>query len=202
MSTQNLLIMVVAGVVVVGGGWFLVSQEDDMSSDDKEAMNDQVAEMEEMSGFGSLASLMGLGQNLTCDFNYSAPDAAGAVAGTVYVAGENIAADFEMEQAGEVYESHMIQDGNMAYTWTTSSQGTFAFKSEISEPDPEVMAEYAGSASGSSRNMDLSQEVDYDCRAWNVDSSKFVPPSDINFMSQQEMMMEAMSGIDMSQFQQ
>jgi len=194
---QNLLLTVLVGVVAVGGVWYVVEQKSEVSEEaDLEKEETEQMSEEDLSGMGSFSSLMGLGRNLTCDFSYSASDAGGAVAGTVYIAGENIRGDFEMEQAGEVYKSHMIQDGEMAYTWTTSSQGTFAFKSEINKAETEASAQY--SANAADRSMDLSQEVDYKCRTWNKDESKFVPPSNINFLSPEDMI----QGFDLSQFQQ
>lgn len=152
------------------------------------------------SGTGSFEDLLGMGRNLTCDFSYVAEDTNGAVAGTVRVSGERMRGDFEMEQAGETYYSHMIQDGEMIYTWSESPMGDFAIAMSVEEGEAASTAD-AGETEYS-RPVDMSNDVDYDCRAWNVDASVFTPPSDIEFMSMEEMFQNMMpEGFDMSDYQ-
>lgn len=198
MSAQNLLLIVAVAVLLIGGGWFYFNRDDEpLGSEIGGNVEEDADELQSsgLRGAGSFRYLMGLGQNLTCDFSSVSEETGGAVAGTVYVAGELIRADFDMEQAGEAYESHMIQDGEMSYTWTISPQGTFAFKAPISEVPG---AEASGSASGN-RSVDLSQEVDYDCRPWNVDNALFIPPADVVFMSMEDMMQGMMQGYPVPQ---
>lgn len=200
MSAQNLLLIVAIVVLLIGGGWYYFDskneapENEDMMSGEE---NEEAESAAPLKGAGSFRELMGLGQNLTCDFSYVADDTNGAVAGTVYVAGELVRADFDMMQGGVTYESHMIQDGEMAYTWTVSPQGTFAFRSDVSEATTSGASD-SGSANGN-RGVDLSQEVDYDCRTWNVDNALFVPPADVEFMNPEEMMKDMMQGVPVSQ---
>ncbi|MCA9366595.1 hypothetical protein KC722_03375, partial [Candidatus Kaiserbacteria bacterium] len=114
-----------------------------------------------LSGFGSFMSLMGLGKNLTCEFSSVADETGGAVAGTVYISGERLRGDFEMEQAGTVMESHMIQDGEYSYTWSESAEGTFALK--MKTDDSTYEATPAGGDSVPARQMTPDQDVRYDC---------------------------------------
>ncbi len=201
MSAQNLLLIVAVAVLLIGGGWYYFDSKKE-GPENKEATSGEENTDQESSaplkGAGSFRQLMGLGQNLTCDFSYVAEDTNGAIAGTVYVAGDLIRTDFDMMQAGVTYESHMIQDGQMSYMWTMSPQGTFAFKNDVSESDS---AQGNGTTNNASENrsVDLSQEVDYDCRSWNVDNALFVPPADIEFMDPQAMMQGMMQGYPVAQ---
>lgn len=149
------------------------------------------------SGTGSFLDLIGMGRNVTCDFTYVAEETDGAAAGTVWVAGERMRGDFEMQQAGETYYSHMIQDGEMIYTWSESPAGDFAIVMPIEEGE-DVEAD----TQEYSRPVDMNNEVDYDCRSWNVNASVFVPPSDIEFVTMEEMFQNMMpEGFDISDYQ-
>lgn len=199
MSAQNLLLIVAIAVLLIGGGWYYFDNKNNGSENEEMMDGEENGDQESaasLKGAGSFRQLMGLGQNLSCDFSFVSEDTNGAVAGTVYVAGDLVRADFDMMQAGVTYESHMIQDGQMSYMWTMSPQGTFAFKSDVSEASSDAPS-YAG-ANGN-RGVDLSQEVDYDCRSWNVDNALFVPPADIEFTDPQAMMQDMMQGYPVAQ---
>ena len=174
---------------MVGGAWYYVEKKSE-----KPSATEQVVENEEpretgsdLAGRDTFGYLLGLNEDITCDFEYVSPDTNAAVAGTVNIAAGNIRADFEMEQAGEVYQSHLIQTDQMIYTWTESSQGTFAFASSL-----EAEAQTANGGSPTvDRSLNMSQSVDYDCQPWGSDDSLFVPPSDIEFQSQAELLRQA-----------
>ena len=150
------------------------------------------------SGVGSFLDLMKLGRDISCEFSYVSPDSNGAVAGTVQFSGGMMRGDFEMQQAGEVYTSHMIQDNDYMYTWSESPQGTFAVKMPVEEEGAETTAQ-----SGEyERPVDLNNDVDYECRPWGVNASVFTPPGDIQFRSMEDMMESMMQGFDPSAYQQ
>ena len=187
-STQNLLLTVLLGVLLVGGAWYYVEKKsEEPATDDEASVEKEVEEPNEpepnLAGYNSFGYLMALNRDLACDFSYTAPDTDGAVAGTVYISDENIRADFEMEQAGEIYRSHLIQNNEEVYTWTESSLGTFAFVSPIAEEGTT-----GSDTSQPDRSLDMSQTVDYDCQPWSWDGSLFVPPGDIDFLSPEEVL--------------
>lgn len=203
MSAQNLLLVVAVAVLLIGGGWYYFDSKKEGPEREATQSGEGNADQESaasLKGAGSFRQLMGLGQNLTCNFSQVSDETKGAIAGTVYVAGDLIRTDFDMMQAGVTYESHMIQDGQTSYTWTVSPQGTFAFKSDISESDSSAspkVPDYGNTQS--EQSLDLSQEVDYDCHSWNVDNALFVPPADVEFMDPQEMMKNMMQGYPIPQ---
>ena len=195
MGLQKIVVLCVV-VLAAGVGWYLYTHEQDTVTRESVSevpggadTNKTVEKDEPLSGLGSFAELIALGRNISCDFSYVSADTNGAVAGTVYIAGEKMRGDFDMEQAGQLFESHMIDDGEFAYTWTVSSQGTFAFKSPVMDSEASEEAE---SSVPPSRAVDMDHEVEYDCQTWRVDESMFIPPSDVEFVSPDMMMQEAL----------
>ncbi len=133
---------------------------------------------ETFAGTGSFTDLVGLGKDLQCDFSYVSDTTNAAVAGVVKVSGSNIRSDFEMQQAGETYDSHLIQSGQYTYSWTESEVGTVAVRINMDE------------APSNERPVVMDSKVDYNCQAWTADISVFVPPSDLEFLEPQDFGLE------------
>jgi hypothetical protein len=178
------LLGVLLSVIVIGGaGYYLYMQSSgkDVSEPASEGVmeSDVVVDDEETSapsGSGTLKSLLALGQNLTCDFSYTEPESGSQTEGTTYIADENMRGDFTMTQDGEEYTMSAIHDGEFVYTWGSGPMGAMAMKFPVD--DTEVSSETSVRDNDPLQSDD---EVEYDCRRWSVDSSKFVPPSDIEF---------------------
>lgn len=190
-----MLITLAALILLVGGGVLYVSlngtsdSETPSASTQTEDRNTPTVQSrqsggveESFAGTGSFADLMELGRDIECDFSYVADDTNAAVAGTVKVAGEKIRGDFAMEQGGQAYNSSLIQDGVMIYTWSETPQGTFALQMPVTDVEEEE------ESLATDRGMDMDADVTYECRSWTVDARAFVPPSDIDFMSPDMMM--------------
>lgn len=137
--------------------------------------NQQVTQPEEPSAEttkGSIQSLFAQGKDVTCEINY--PDQQGS--GSIFVSSKKFRGDFITDVEGKSVTSHMIHDGEgTLYVWTdASNQGTkikYDIK-ELSSPDPKM----------SSQAAELTKEVDMRCSSWGVDTSKFTPPSSVQFM--------------------
>jgi len=203
-GTVNTIIIILLVSVVAGGGYMIYTEnasaptgtpaQTDGPGERSDAAPTSTTEVSDdseiLAGTDSIASLLERGESLECEFQYL-PETGGAVAGTMYIDRGKMRGDFEMEQAGEVYSSHMIQTNETMYTWTESPQGTFAMRFDVSEEDasadtPEPTA--------SRQPVSLEEEVNYECRPWRVDPTFFVPPEDIDFQSMEEMMGEALQG--------
>lgn len=103
--------------------------------------------------------------------------------GTVYVSSsdERLYGDFQVMD-GEMYDAHIIHDGTTTYIWTSEmAQG---IRMEIGEEDSIFGDEETEDGVG----IDDEQPVDFECDDWNVDESKFVPPSDVEFTDMAAMM--------------
>lgn len=203
------LLVGIAVVLVVGvGGWWsfgkhaaeapselMQSQKDGVSVDQMNGVD--MAESTGLSGSGTLKSLMSMGKNITCDLTFADPAAnGGTVGGTIKIAGERMRGDFEVQQTGMAYASYIIHDGEYIYTWSDSEVGSFALKL------PAEDGQNNDDTNQVAQPMDLGNEINYECRPWSVDATVFVPPSEINFMSIEEMFQSFGASVDMSNFQQ
>lgn len=204
MSTQQIAILVIGAVVIVGGGWYLFSgdgETHDVETTTSGTAQEQAAQQEggssddQFSGAGSFVSLMERGEQFQCDFRYT-DEAEVSGDGTFYFDQGRMRVDSTVMQDGETYVSHMIFDTDRTYTWSETSEGTFAV---VFEADPQEMSETdapQGSAQmGMNEQVSMDQRVSYDCRRGGVNASMFVPPSDIEFMDMQAMMQGQFQGM-------
>ena len=167
-------------IVVLLGGIYLFNAGSDDSAQDNHNDDAMMEGDNQMTGdgetfTGSLKALVALGKEYQCTFSQETDQATSD--GTVYISGENIRGDFTSTVSvggGFAVESHMIKKGNTLYTWSPlSSQG---FQIEVDEnDDAEVSAE--ANAALEVQN----QELEYNCKPYNVNASLFETPSDIEF---------------------
>lgn len=191
------LLIVVAGV----GSYMVISK----SSDNKAAstFSDKVPTDETMSDNmvnGKLSDLLKLGQNYSCTFDHT-DESGNNTSGTVYVAsaGNKLRGDFTFTGNSESYDAGVIRDESYNYVWSSKFGG---FKTKISDENSDIFSSDDTAASvGSIEDAD----VDFDCQRWTVNSSLFIPPSNIEFIDTEAMMedlqsdtSEAMEGLDCS----
>ena len=163
------ILLIVGGIVIVGVGVFAFTQFS-LPVGDVEIGGDTLEDFT-----GSLDDLFGLGRNLTCTFERA--DEFGTMTGTVYVAGENVRADFNVVRpSGEEFDTHTITDDNWIYTWGMGPFGELGTKIRVSNVDD---VEQTGEQQGGTPNLD--EEVSYKCSSWSVDGGMFNPPSDVEF---------------------
>jgi len=165
---KNIIIAIVV-VLAVGAAYFLWGSG---------------GSMEIAQNAASIKELIARGDDITCTF--SRTDENSSMDGTIYVSDGKIRGDFSMVQGGQSFDSHMIQDGDMAYTWNTGGPlGATGFKMPISA-DEEV-----SSGEGEYQAIDLEEQLDTKCSRWSPDASKFVPPSNITFQDLSQQLMQA-----------
>ena len=170
MPKQTLLIAgaIVAVVIIAAAGFFLFKKP---TQTPQESTITQPTQLEESQTKGSIKNLLAAGKNQTCTIKYPVGEQMGE--GTVYVSGKNLRGDFTITSAEKTFDSHMIQDETYMYSWSSlSPQGV---KMKIAELEKVQ-------ASPTAESVDLNQEVDVNCSSWSVDSGKFTPPADVNFM--------------------
>lgn len=139
----------------------------------------------------SFAQLMAMGQDYSCTFE-TTDDAGLKTNGTVYVAdqGRKMNGDFSMMNTdGTQTQTNMISDGEYTYVW--SSAQTQGFKMKV---DPEDDTFFPTDEDANEQvGFDADQQADFNCQPWRPDNSKFVPPSNIEFVdfsAQMEVMQE------------
>lgn len=140
----------------------------------------------------SIKELIARGENLKCTFSRS--DENSSMDGVVYVAGGKMRGDFSLVQDGQSFDSHMIQDAEVAYMWSTGGpMGATGFKVAVTE-------DWETTADGETyQAVNLEDPLDTKCSAWLPDTSKFVPPADITFQDLSQQLMQAeQSAADLS----
>lgn len=200
MSLQKIVVLCVVVIAIAAAAWYVKSNSAEENIEPASAVNQNSPETinktdsDTLTGVGSFAALLGLGQNITCDYSFS--DEVGAGTGTGYFAGERMRVDSTMTTNDGVFDSHMINDGDFIYTWTSTSEGDFAVKIPIPEESADVDdSDYSYMDGDESGQFDVDQQVEYDCDRWSVDGSVFVPPVDIEFMDMSAMMQGMFDGM-------
>lgn len=174
-------------IAVLAGGWYFYSGK--QSSIPYSQNNSQGSSVGDKIT-GKFAELISAGKSMECTF--SGETDGYKTSGTVFVAGKNMRGDFNSEAQGKMMDSHMIQDGETIYTWTTDPKQGMMMK--ISKED---VAKYKdGPADDSNKSFDMDQSYDYDCKAWGADPSKFEKPADIQFVDLSAQMEKAAKSMD------
>jgi hypothetical protein len=136
---------------------------------------------------GSLMDVLKLGNSVKCTGSYSGED--GSMEMVVYASGKKSYSEMQVD-AGEdgIINTYSIYDGEWMYTWTDQGMASKMNVSEMEDlaKDMPEQEDYEGAQM--SGQQAFQQEFDYKCNPWVVDNSKFVPPSDIEFMDMGEMM--------------
>jgi hypothetical protein len=176
----------IIGVVVIGGGVYFatknkgaeigdVKNEGDSAQVATDASSSDARYKSEFKENTSLLSILNAGGSYQCTFAIDVANSKST--GTVYIANKKMAGDFEsvVPQVNMTIKSHMVSDGDYMYTWSDMMpQGV---KIKI---DPNATNVKTPEASGAS-SFDYNQNLDYDCKAWSADTSKFIPPANITF---------------------
>jgi hypothetical protein len=141
-----------------------------------------------MTGQDSLQSLLALGKTLECSFRTS--DEKMPAEGTAFFDNGKLRVDTMYTGASSSVETAnmIVSDGTM-YTWSKTTQGSFALKMPLSAIPT------AGATKKPEKSVSLENKVQYDCKPWHVDGSVFVPPSDITFMDMGAMMKGIPAGV-------
>lgn len=178
------VILVVAIAAAVGGGVYYTKKQSGkplmMKGEEKTKV--EGSSNASMRAKGSLRALLSLGGSQKCLI--TGTSAQSSTSGTVYVSGSMFRGDFtsNMEGRGEV-QSHMIRTGNDVFVWS-GSQGA---KMNI-----DAIQSAGSSAQGQAQGqVDVNQEVDYECESWNKDEAMFAVPTNINFVDIAAMMQAA-----------
>ncbi len=121
-------------------------------------------------GQKSFKTLLAQGGSQKCSVSY----ATGGVSsqGTVYVSSGKMRGDFSTAVNGQTNVAHMLIEDSNTYTWMEGMNMGYKMKVDTSA---------AAGTNGSQNQVDLNQQVDYQCSSWSADPSLFNLPSGINF---------------------
>ncbi len=178
-----LLIIVIIAALAIGGGVYYVKHKQlkmaeqaniDASTTAQVDGNMTASSTVSVKNSISLRSLLSLAGNKKC--TVMSPNSSG----TVYFSNGSMRGDFTSKvNASSSVESHIIKSGDTAYVWS-GSQGA---KMNVS-----VLMQGKAVQGQSKTQIDLDQNVEYQCQDWTPDNSEFAIPGTIKFMDISAMM--------------
>jgi hypothetical protein len=122
-------------------------------------------------GSGSFAELAALGGSFECEVSMNMEGV--SADGVVYIASENVRADFTAQVSGQSFTSHMLRTDGFVYTWSDLLPQGFKMMADDSQSSGEPVALQSG--------FDPNSPVQYNCNPWVADASVFVVPTNITF---------------------
>lgn len=169
---QLAIAAVIVVLLILAGAFYVLGKSKKTQT---ETPASQATEAPESEQSGSIKSLLSMGKNVACDVSYDMDQ--NKTSGKVYVSGGKMSGDFSITTAdGKTMDTHMIQDETYIYSWSSiAPQGT-KMKIEAADASPTA------APSGQPASLNVDQQVKYKCSPWSVDSSKFTPPSNVQFM--------------------
>jgi hypothetical protein len=187
MKKTYILVMVVLVLVTLLLWFFMGSQQSPRAvTQDQIQQNAEMMEETEgdtLRGRDTFANLFKLNRPLECAFTYEAEDIRHE--GNVFVDGKKSRVEsMYQDDAGMMFASSMITDGEMMYMWGSSPQGEMAIKMRV----PDATTQNTQAPTKNQNPIDPNTAVDYSCESWRVDGSIFVPPTDVQFIDMDEMM--------------
>lgn len=185
--------VIIAAVVVLGGGYYVMNSgslsmsEESTVDDPAEQQADSVAAdkatpklAEKAVAFsGSFFDLATRSGNYACTISSSGP--ANGTKGTVYVSGTNVRGDFTTVAAGKTVDSHMLKLDNKVYVWGGGMEQGMVM-------DATTMSGTGSDPAMTGSGKEMQQEYGWNCVATGSDASKFVKPTNIEFMDLGAMM--------------
>ncbi|HVZ76147.1 MAG TPA: hypothetical protein VG934_02655 [Candidatus Paceibacterota bacterium] len=185
MTQRNIVITVIVIIIVVLGGWWLISSQGAggtgttasstaMGGEASSTTTGGTAGSTTAGSSESLKTVTAQGGNYTCSL-YTMTDA-GVTRGTIYGSGGKTRLDLTFQATnGTSVITHIIRSNGTSYTWVDGNQA--GFKSSITSSSPIISQPQGGVISDDS-------SVASDCHPWVPDTTEFVPPTQINFVSQ------------------
>ena len=185
-----LLIIAIVAILAIGGGAYVVTKNKQAKNaelgdnlDTQANVNADINANENanlgVNAKGSFRSLLALGQNTMCSF--TSVNESVTSSGTVYITSSgNMRGDFTSQMSAGTQTSSMIVKDGYSYVWSGSQGAKMNMTSSANAN--------AGAGAQTQQSVDLDAQVDYDCKAWSVDQSKFTLPSSVNFLDIEAMM--------------
>ncbi len=182
---KNLPIIIVIGVVVVAlgiGGWyfFLKGGQPGMPSGGGQGI---LTPQEGEKGFtGKLKDALNLGQSMKCTWSQDADNF-----GTAYIKDEKVRTDVTTDGKA----AHSIMADNCTWVWEEGKAEGFKMCYEPAEMEEmeEVPEMEVGQEGIPEEYSYQTPDIDYTCQPDVFSDSMFNPPSGVNFINPQEMMM-------------
>ena len=127
--------------------------------------------------FETMSDLMARGKNMKCTYTQKV-DGENTADGVVYMADKNVRVEITANK-GTAREGKMysITDHEWSYSWTEGSPKGFKMTLEATELDKKQKESVSN----------MAKEIDFKCKPWKKDNSKFKVPSNIEFEDMSEL---------------
>jgi exopolysaccharide biosynthesis protein len=175
MNTKILGVVIGVLILLLGiGGFFYLNSSSNKQTVKQTSVSKPATQNQQASTSLTQASIKSLLASKTPqECSFSDNTGTSNFTGTIFVANGKASGEFNVQGPSGPIVSHMVSDGTNAYIWTSlSKQG---FKMALAE---------ASSAAANAKNSgspDVNKTLDFKCKAWSVDNSKFTLPTDITF---------------------
>jgi len=128
--------------------------------------------------YETMQALMDRGKSMKCTYTQDLGDG-DAATGVVYMADKNARVEITTNK-GTAHEGKMysITDQEWSYSWTEGSPNGYKMTleaSKLSEKNEQAIS-------------DMTEEINFECKSWKKDNSKFKTPSNIAFEDMSEVM--------------
>ena len=150
---------------------------------------------------GSLKEMLGLGKKVECSWQFDDPEGKSSSTGTVWVDGDRSRSEVSVKVEGEEgtdMDMISISDGKMNYMWSRGQKTGSKFDiAEMEKLSQEMKVDQSDNYQNQAQS-DWEKMYDYKCKAWRVDESKFLVPTDVEFtnmMEQMETIKQNMAGV-------
>lgn len=163
--------LVVVVVLVLGGGYYYWQQSGVPTFDPNKpyAISDEVGGESSGATKGSLKALLAMGGAQECEVAMDTANLSNK--SKVYVAGGKMRSDMVTSVNGSTVTAHVIVDGNTMYNWMDGVASGMKMSLEAT----------ASAGANNQAAVNLDQQVDYSCKPWTADSSKFTLPKGVTF---------------------
>lgn len=171
---KNIWILIIVALIAVAGiGYKFIAKPAPKNESAIEKIESSKTKVK-----SSLKQMLGMGKNVSCEM--AASEEQGLISGRVNIAGSKMMADFKMaDEMGKMMDSHMINDGEFTYIWSSSAPQGTKIKNDTVAPAKSDQTQ---------NSFDEDQEVDMECSDWSPASNSFTAPSDVEFLDMSNMM--------------
>ena len=189
---KNLIITIV-GIGVVGGlavvGYKMINNPDsgNLENSEKDASSEISVDKntednndnEDGNYFETVQDLMARGKSMKCTYTFDVEEGDGETStGVIYMADKNARTEITVKNAdGSTGKMYAIVDQEWTHNWIDGASEGIKMKLEASEMDEE----------NEETVSDMTNEVEFECKSWKKDNSKFEIPTNVVFQDLSEM---------------
>lgn len=173
MNKKVIIILAAVVVVVAIAVGVVVANKDDSTNSNQAQAPETNQAQEQTQTARTISQLLSSSKSQLCKLNTTNEGV--AVSGDMYFADGKLRADYTSTKDGKTTNGSMIILSDKQYVWdSTGKKGVmFSFSRDQVESQSSNIQNQTG--------FDVSKQYDFTCEAWDVDQSKFTPPTDVQF---------------------